>query len=394
MLRALGASPTATITDGLFGVMGALVVGALLAGAVALALSPLAPLGPVRRVEHASIAFDWAALGLGLAALIVVLSSIAVVIAYRQAPHRVARRRQRSRRGSRTARTASNAGLSTPAVTGIRFALEPGAGPETVPVRSAIVGAVLALVVVISTLTFGTSLERLVSHPELYGWNWSYQLVSGFSGQEDLPQKQVTTLLDRDPYVSAWSEIYFSSADLDGKSVAVIATSPGAAVEPPLLSGHGLEKPDEVVLGPATLAQLHKHLGDTVLVGRGAHEADNAAHRGYGHHARDRERNLPHDHGNRRPVLVSTVPRQVAEPAGQHGARPARSVDTGPQDSRSFRRAALAATDQSRPSTRARSRRRVASPACCVPPRSSTTARWAGHRRCSARRWPGAPSPR
>ena len=87
VLRALGASPTATITDGLFGVMGALVVGALLAGAVALALSPLAPLGPVRRVEHASIAFDWAALGLGLAALIVVLSSIAVVIAYRQAPH-------------------------------------------------------------------------------------------------------------------------------------------------------------------------------------------------------------------------------------------------------------------------------------------------------------------
>ena len=77
------------------------------------------------------------------------------------------------------------------------------------PVRSAIVGAVLALVVVISTLTFGTSLERLVTHPQLYGWNWSYQLVSGFSGQEDLPQKQVTTLLDRDPYVSAWSEIYF-----------------------------------------------------------------------------------------------------------------------------------------------------------------------------------------
>ena len=41
------------------------------------------------------------------------------------------------------------------AVTGIRFALEPGAQSEAVPVRSAILGAILAVLVVIATVVFG-----------------------------------------------------------------------------------------------------------------------------------------------------------------------------------------------------------------------------------------------
>ena len=47
-IRALGASPAMTAGDGLYGIIGAVIVGALLAALVAVALSPLAPLGPVR----------------------------------------------------------------------------------------------------------------------------------------------------------------------------------------------------------------------------------------------------------------------------------------------------------------------------------------------------------
>ena len=43
-------------------------------------------------IPSRGIAFDWTVLGLGALALIVVLGAIAVVIAFRQAPHRVARR--------------------------------------------------------------------------------------------------------------------------------------------------------------------------------------------------------------------------------------------------------------------------------------------------------------
>jgi hypothetical protein len=270
VLRALGAGPATTVGDGVVGVIGAVVVGALLAGVVAVGLSPLAPLGPVRRVEASSIAIDWTVVGLGVVGLVLVLSAVAVAVAYRQAPHRVARRQQHTRvRRSRAGRAATNAGFPTSAVTGIRFALEPGAGPNTVPVRTAMIGAALALVVVTSTLTFGASLRRLVSHPALYGWNWNYELLAGFAGDENLPQHQVATLLDHDHYVSAWTGIYQVDATIDGQSVPVIATTAPAAVAPPLLSGHGFNAPDQVVLGASTLALLHKHVGETVNVQTG-----------------------------------------------------------------------------------------------------------------------------
>jgi hypothetical protein len=62
-------------------------------------------------------------------------------------------------------------------VTGVRFALEPGRGRSAAPVRSAILGAVLAVAVLTTTVTFGASLDSLVSHPSLYGWNWNYAML-------------------------------------------------------------------------------------------------------------------------------------------------------------------------------------------------------------------------
>ncbi len=272
VLRALGASPAMTTGDGLIGVVGAVIAGSLLAVGVAVGLSPLAPLGPARPVDpHPGIAFDWTVLGVGLILSIGTLTAIAMVIAYRQAPHRVARRGERGApRGSRLARFAANAGMPAPTVAGIRFALEPGRGRNTVPVRSAILGAVLALGVAVATVTFSASLTTLVSRPALYGWNWDYELLSGYGGQQDLPQDQTAALLGHDRSVAGWVGVYFSEAKVDGQVVPVIGTNPNATVAPPLLSGHGVEARDQVVVGAATLTALHKHLGDQVLVQRGS----------------------------------------------------------------------------------------------------------------------------
>ena len=75
--------------------------------------------------------------------------------------------------------------------------------------------------------------------------------------------------MNQDPFVRAWSGVYFSSLQIDGQTVAVIGENPNDPVSPPLLSGHGLRAHDEVVLGALTLTQLHKHLGDTVTVNNG-----------------------------------------------------------------------------------------------------------------------------
>ena len=267
-LRALGASPAMTMGDGLMGTFISVIVGSLLAVVVAVGLSPLAPIGVVRPVyPDPGIAFDWSALGFGLLVLVVVLSAVAVVVAYRQAPHRPGASRDRDpKRPSRVTRAAGRYGLPAPAVEGIRFSLDPGAGRNSVPVRSAIVGTTLAVVVVIATVTFGASLDTLVSHPPLYGWNWNYELT-GSGGIAPVPGQMAAELLDHDRSVAAWSGVSFGAiASLGGQVVPVLGQGAHATVGPPLLSGHGLDAPDQVVLGGATLSALHKRIGDTIEV--------------------------------------------------------------------------------------------------------------------------------
>jgi hypothetical protein len=165
--------------------------------------------------------------------------------------------------------------LPAPAVTGLRFAFQPGSEIDTVPMRSAIVGAALAAIVLIATVTFGASLDHLVSTPRLLGWNWSYALSGGGGGGGgDIPEQQAATLLAHDRYLSAYSGVYFVDLIVDGQDVPVIGMSPGARVQPPLLHGHDLQQSDEIVVGALTLASLHKRLGDTVTVrsgGGGSH---------------------------------------------------------------------------------------------------------------------------
>jgi hypothetical protein len=132
-----------------------------------------------------------------------------------------------------------------------------------VPAAPAIIGTVLACVVLMATITFGSSLTTLVSKPALYGWNWTFDLSSGNTAGTVL---NAAPVLNSDPAVAAWTGIWYATASINGQAVPVIGMIPGARVAPPLLSGHGLRAPNEVVLGAATLAALHKRVGDWVSV--------------------------------------------------------------------------------------------------------------------------------
>jgi hypothetical protein len=268
VLHALGAGPAATFADGLLGILGAVIAGSLLAAAVAAGLSPLTLFGPVRTVEPSpGIDLDPAVLGLGALALVTVLGAVAAVLAYRQAPHRRADRTAGGR-GSGVLRAALAAGLPAAGVAGIRFALEPGRGRTAVPVRSVVAGAVLAFVVGIATLTFGASLSNLISHPALYGWNFSYALYS-VDGYGPLPPQFTGPLLARDRSVAATTGVYFLTIQVDGQTVPAILSSAHPAVGPQPLQGTGLESDRQIVLGPDTMAQLHKQVGDFVWVSEG-----------------------------------------------------------------------------------------------------------------------------
>ena len=270
VLRALGASAGTIMAEFLAGALAAIVAGALLAAFVAVALSPLSPLGPVRPVFPGPwVAFDWTVLGGGTAVLVGVLSAVSVVVAYRGAPHRVARRSLRvpSRPSWVTSATSTGA-LPVAATVGVRFALDPGRGRTSVPVRAVLVGGALAVALVVATLTFGSSLHTLVSHPSLYGWDWDYML----NPSDEVPP-QALALLDKDPDVAAWTGYDYDDAILDGTEVPFLfegTSRPGQVpISPPILSGHAVEGKGQIVLGAQTMAELHKRLGGTVYVSYG-----------------------------------------------------------------------------------------------------------------------------
>jgi hypothetical protein len=125
-----------------------------------------------------------------------------------------------------------------------------------------LLGAALAVTTVTATLTFGSGLQSLVSHPALYGWNWDYMLNPSNS---NVPP-QALALLDHNPDVAGWTGYDYNDAEIDGQNVAFLFEHVHPEIGPPILAGHALANKDQIVLGAATLAQLHKHIGDTVVV--------------------------------------------------------------------------------------------------------------------------------
>jgi hypothetical protein len=266
VLRALGASPATTAADGLVAILFAVLVGSLVAVGLAAGLSPLFPLGPVRPVyPNHGFSLDWTVLGLGFAVLVVGLGAAAIALAYRTMPNRAAGAGAETTRSSRVVRGAEATGLSVSGVLGLHFALGTGRGGRTVPVRSALIGTVLAVVIVVAAFTFASGLSTLVSSPPLYGWNWNYAL----NPSNDVPPQSLK-LLSHDSDVAAWSGFDYNDFQVDGQTVPVLFGSPHAEATPPILSGHGLNANNQIVMGAATLAVLHKHVGDTVLLSYGA----------------------------------------------------------------------------------------------------------------------------
>lgn len=270
IMRSLGASPIDTTAEGLIGVLVAIVLGAILAGGLAIALSPLAPIGPIRPVyPYPGVSFDWTVLGGGTAVLVVVLFVVAVVQSYRVAPHRIHRSLPSTTHRSGVLRAVQTTGMPVAGVMGVHFAFESGRGRTAVPVRSVLVGTVVAVALVVATLTFASGFSTLVSHPPLYGWNWNYVL----NPTNDVPPATMA-LLRRDRDVAAFSGANYVNIEIDGETFPILLMDDHAKVSPPILSGHGVDAKNQIVLGAATMAALGKRVGDTVIISYGS--ADDA----------------------------------------------------------------------------------------------------------------------
>jgi hypothetical protein len=267
VLRMLGTTRAQAATAAALPGLVAVAVGGVLAVAGAVALSPLAPVGPVRNFDPARGAqADGLVLGGGIAIAIVLLSLLALLTA------RSARQRPATAAGgqpSAVAIAAARAGLPAAAVIGSRNALEPGTGARAAPVRSAIMGSVAAVTSVVTAVVFGASLTGLVSHPARYGWDWdiAIQTQAGFSAF--IPGR-LSKLISGQHAVAGWSELAFAQMPIDRRIFPVMGIGRHLSpVQPPTITGQPLGDGNQIELGETTLRDLGKKIGDTVRLGAG-----------------------------------------------------------------------------------------------------------------------------
>jgi hypothetical protein len=268
VLRSLGADSLTITLDAALGLVGAVVVGAVMAGVLAVMLSPLTLVGPVRQIEPSpGVALDWPVLATGSMIMVLGLGALTLAVAHRRATGTIANRDEVIESRSSAVNAAARAGLSIAPLIGLRFSLQRGRGRTTVPVRSLLGGSVLAIIVVVATVTFSSGLSTLNANPALYGWNWNLAIATPAGGS--VPPI-AGRLLNHDSNILAWTGFGFGDSQLDGQTVPELDGATNAALSPPILSGHALEAKNQVVVGAATLAVLHKKVGDTVYFSYGS----------------------------------------------------------------------------------------------------------------------------
>jgi MacB-like periplasmic core domain/FtsX-like permease family len=167
-------------------------------------------------------------------------------------------------RPSRVAARATKAGLAPSVVSGVRFALEPGRGRTAVPVRTAVIGLVVAIAAVTGSLTFGKNLSSLVSTPTEYGRTWNADLDTGFGG---MPRSKIAAVFSGDPDVAAFAGGDYAQSTIGGRQVPLVGLDAiQGSVSPTIIKGRPPQAPDEIALGGKTLRQLGDGLGDSVEI--------------------------------------------------------------------------------------------------------------------------------
>jgi len=237
--------------------------GAVLAVALAIALSPVFPTGLAGTAEPDP--------GLRVDALVLMLgafgvASIAVLLSAWPA-WRVTRPVSGATPVPTRVSIAGRAlagGAPLPVSTGVRMALEPGRGRSAVPVRSSLAGVTLGIVTLVGAITFGASLAHLLATPELYGQTWDVELTT----YDDALARRGVAALEADDRIDGVAVGYArGSFEVDGDRVdGLVLRSVTGDLAPAILEGRRPGAANEIALGSRTLRSIGADVGDTVDV--------------------------------------------------------------------------------------------------------------------------------
>jgi len=240
--------------------------GAIGAVGIATALSPIAPLGEARIAESSTgIAFDATVLLLGALGVVAVVLALGAWPAVRAA--RTLRSDDRVAAPRPSALVAYLAGTGAPptAVIGVRNALERRSGGSTVPVGSALLGTVLAVVALCGTAVFGASLSHLTATPRLYGDPFQLNFTNPGGGATN---PALVNILKHDRAVSGITQGVAAELSINDKVAvgAIVGTPVRGAFLLSTVDGHLPSGDRQIGLGVTTMRQAGAHLGSVVRV--------------------------------------------------------------------------------------------------------------------------------
>ena len=265
-LRALGISRAQLMTGCLGRAIAIGAAGGLIGAVLAVALSPLLPVGLARVAEpHPGIDVDVPVLAVGVAAAILVTTCCAAWPGWRAtAEGPMAGLAGASREGRRMIVPRLAATGPVPVAMGTRLALHRGAGRAAVPVRSAIASATVGVTALSTAIVFAGSLSHLLATPALYGVTWD--AIVGINATTDI--RPVLAAVKHGPQVAAWTTSSAGAPLRAGRTSfeAIMLEMPGGASFVPPVSGRMPKSGGEIALGTRTLQQLHTRIGATIQV--------------------------------------------------------------------------------------------------------------------------------
>lgn len=269
VLRSIGMTPRHVVVTAGCGPALCALVGASIGTSAAVVASRWMPLGAASAMEPApGVDADWLVLGVGW--LVTVASVVAGGTLAGWLAQAAARTHRPSAYRSSVARWAARWGLPLPIVVGTRLALEPGRGRNAVPVRPALVGAVVGVIGVMAAFTFAAGIAEAAGNPARAGQTHQLEAVFGFEGQDTVPSAEVLARWEQDPDVTGLTDclVGVAVAEEIQRTLNVFAYDPvGQPVEIVLTGGRMPAGPSEVVLGPYTARILDARVGSVVRLG-------------------------------------------------------------------------------------------------------------------------------
>ena len=276
VLRALGMTRREIVRAAALPAMAVAAGGAVIAVAGAIGASGLFPTGVARVAEPSpGLRIDPVAILLGVGVIVVTtILSVAIPARWLASARSGVDGAVEYRGAERRSPLASFVGrlpLPPSAGAGARLALEPGHGRSATPVRSTLVGLIVAIAAMVASFGFSASMQHFGEDGTLSGSNFDFAAGHPFVGAAF--QDGVVPVFVADPGVRDVDAGNFQqSLVLEGpggaseEAVWAFETLKGDPLGTTMLEGRWPQAPDEIAMGRESLSMLGLRVGDTVRV--------------------------------------------------------------------------------------------------------------------------------